>query len=180
MISRLQYRKINDEILDSKTFFFQNVESKQQGDPTAGFFEEWKREVDEIATRNKSEFADLPEDIRVDYEGYRAGMYLRVEIENFPAEFINNLEIKYPIVIGGLLPSEQQRGTLQLRIKRHRWFTRPVLKSRDPLIFSLGPEFKIVDDVVRCGKMSFVAKVENLGKCPHFGLKSKFWKKLKV
>ena len=94
--------------------------------------------MDEIATRNKTEFADLPEDQRVDYEGFRAGMYIRVEIENFPAEFINNMEIKYPMVIGGLLPSEQQRGTLQLRIKRHRWFTRPVLKSRDPLIFSLG------------------------------------------
>lgn len=115
-----------------------NREYDDKGDPTAGFFEEWKRETEEIANRNKSEFADLPAETRIAYEGFRAGMYLRVELDKIPAELLNNMEIKYPMIIGGLLPSEQQRGTLQLRIKRHRWFNRPVLKSRDPLIFSLG------------------------------------------
>ena len=85
-----------------------------------------------------SEFSDLPDDLRINYEGYRAGLYLRLEFENFPAEFLENHEIKYPMVIGGLLPSEQQRSTVQMRIKRHRWFPRPVLKSRDPIIISLG------------------------------------------
>jgi hypothetical protein len=76
--------------------------------------------------------------LRINYEGYRAGLYLRLEFENFPAEFLENHEIKYPMVVGGLLPSEQQRSTVQMRIKRHRWFPRPVLKSRDPIIVSLG------------------------------------------
>ena len=106
-----------------------NFFNDSKGDPTAGFFEEWKKETEAISARNKNEFSDLPEEQRIDYEGFRAGMYVRVEIDNFPTEFINNMEIKYPIIIGGLLPSEQQRGTLQLRIKRHRWFTRPVLKE---------------------------------------------------
>ena len=51
-----------------------------------------------------SEFSDLPDDLRINYEGYRAGLCLRLEFENFPAEFLENHEIKYPMVVGGLLP----------------------------------------------------------------------------
>ena len=42
-----------------------------------------------------------------------------------------------PLLVGGLAPTEEGRGYLQLRLKRHRWFGR-VLKTRDPLIFSIG------------------------------------------
>ena len=77
-----------------------NREYDDKGDPTAGFFEEWKRETEEIANRNKSEFADLPAETRIAYEGFRAGMYLRVELDNIPAELLNNMEIKYPMIIG--------------------------------------------------------------------------------
>ena len=115
-----------------------NREYDDKGDPTASFYEQWKKEAEEVTNRNKQAFADLPEDVRVEFEGFRQGLYVRIEIENVPCELINNFEPKHPIIIGGLLPNEQKRGTLQLRVKRHRWFTRPVLKSRDPLIFSLG------------------------------------------
>ena len=115
-----------------------NREYDDKGDPTAGFFEEWKKETDEISARNKREFADLSDEARIEFEGYRAGLYVRIEFGNVPCELITHFEPKYPVLVGGLLPNEQKRGTLQLRVKRHRWFTRPVLKSRDPLIYSLG------------------------------------------
>ncbi|KAJ3789152.1 ribosome biogenesis protein BMS1/TSR1, partial [Lentinula aff. detonsa] len=49
----------------------------------------------------------------------------------------------YPLLLGGLLPAESHSSEpssfnfVQVRLKRHRWFTRP-LKTNDPLIVSLG------------------------------------------
>lgn len=41
------------------------------------------------------------------------------------------------MVLGGLSAQEQGTGLIQARVKRHRWAKR-VLKSNDPLIFSIG------------------------------------------
>lgn len=42
-----------------------------------------------------------------------------------------------PLLVGGIAASEEGRGFMQLRLKRHRWFGH-VLKNRDPLTFSIG------------------------------------------
>uniref|UniRef100_T1IS65 Methionine aminopeptidase n=1 Tax=Strigamia maritima TaxID=126957 RepID=T1IS65_STRMM len=86
---------------------------------------------------NRSEFEGLPDDLRVQYEGFRPGMYVRVYLENIPCEVVRNFDPTYPIILGGLLSAEENIGFVQVRIKKHRWYKR-ILKTRDPLIFSLG------------------------------------------
>ncbi len=86
---------------------------------------------------NRTEFENMSDEQRVQYEGYRAGMYLRIEIENIPCELIDNFDANYPIIVGGLLSGENNIGYVRVRIKKHRWYKK-ILKTRDPLIISLG------------------------------------------
>uniref|UniRef100_A0A2I3RB31 Ribosome biogenesis protein BMS1/TSR1 C-terminal domain-containing protein n=1 Tax=Pan troglodytes TaxID=9598 RepID=A0A2I3RB31_PANTR len=64
-------------------------------------------------------------------------MYVRVEIENVPCEFVQNFDPHYPIILGGLGNSEGNVGYVQMRLKKHHWYKK-ILKSRDPIIFSVG------------------------------------------
>lgn len=101
---------------------------------------------------NRSEFENMSDEQRVQFEGFRAGMYLRVEIENIPNELIDNFDANYPLIVGGLLSGETNIGYVRVRIKKHRWYKK-ILKTRDPLILSLGwrrfqtqPLYYIQDD----------------------------------
>ncbi len=87
--------------------------------------------------RNKKEFGDEGELARHRYEGFRQGLYVRMHLKAVPVEFLNNFDASRPVICGGLLPSETAMGYLNARVKRHRWHKR-VLKSTDPLIFSIG------------------------------------------
>lgn len=86
---------------------------------------------------NKAEFEQLDDNTRVRVEGFRAGTYARVVLSSVPHEFVTNFDPRYPILVGGLTATEDRFGFLQVRIKRHRWHKR-ILKTNDPLIFSLG------------------------------------------
>lgn len=86
---------------------------------------------------NRREFESLDEASRVRAEGYKAGTYARLVLHNVPAEFIENYNPRYPLLVGGLQPTEERMGFVQVRIKRHRWHKK-ILKTNDPLIFSLG------------------------------------------
>ncbi|CAB1334314.1 unnamed protein product [Coregonus sp. 'balchen'] len=80
---------------------------------------------------------DVDDETRVQYEGFRPGMYVRLEIPSLPCEFVTNFDPHYPIILGALGASEGNVGYLQMRLKKHRWHNR-ILKTRDPLILSLG------------------------------------------
>jgi len=54
-----------------------------------------------------------------------------------PVEFATSFSPHNPVIVGGLLPHESALGFVRARVKRHRWHKR-VLKSNDPLIFSIG------------------------------------------
>ncbi|KAF8477074.1 hypothetical protein BDZ91DRAFT_778247 [Kalaharituber pfeilii] len=69
--------------------------------------------------------------------GYQAGSYCRILLSRVPHEFIAHFDPAYPLLMGGLTQTESRFGLIQVRIKRHRWHKK-ILKSNDPLIFSLG------------------------------------------
>ncbi|NXL34949.1 BMS1 protein, partial [Glaucidium brasilianum] len=101
------------------------------------YFDDLKEEMHRQAQLNRAEFEDQDDETRVQYEGFRPGMYVRIEIENVPCEFVLNFDPHYPIILGGLGNSEGNVGYVQLRLKKHRWYKK-ILKTRDPLILSLG------------------------------------------
>lgn len=106
-------------------------------DGDATYFDDLKEEMQKQAELNRAEFEDVDDETRVQYEGFRPGMYIRVEISSLPCEFVTNFDPHYPIILGGLSSSEGNIGYLQMRLKKHRWHGR-ILKTRDPLILSLG------------------------------------------
>uniref|UniRef100_A0AAR2JA85 Bms1-type G domain-containing protein n=1 Tax=Pygocentrus nattereri TaxID=42514 RepID=A0AAR2JA85_PYGNA len=106
-------------------------------DGDATYFDDLKEEMQKQAELNRAEFEDMDDETRVQYEGFRPGMYVRLEIPALPCEFVTNFDPHYPIILGGLGASEGNIGYLQMRLKKHRWYNR-ILKTRDPLILSLG------------------------------------------
>ena len=112
-------------------------EYDDKGDEKKTFYEEWKSETELQSKLNREEFEGMDDETRVKFEGFKPGMYLRIEIESVPPELVTNFDPKYPLIVGGLLPGESMVGYNNIRLKKHRWYKR-LLKSRDPLIISLG------------------------------------------
>ncbi|KAJ1927284.1 Glycoside hydrolase 2 (Mannanase, beta-galactosidase) [Tieghemiomyces parasiticus] len=102
-----------------------------------GLYDRVKSDMAKQRSRNEAEFAEDSAELRAMVEGYRAGTYVRVLLHRVPCEFVKHFNPKFPVVVGGLLPSESNFGLIRVRIKRHRWHRR-ILKNNDPLIFSLG------------------------------------------
>jgi len=138
----------------------------------ATFYEDLKKEVDDQSNLNRSEFDGLDDSLRVQYEGFRSGMYVRLELENVPCEMVDYFSPSTPLVLGGLLKGEDQVGYVQIRVKKHRWYPR-ILKNRDPLIISLGwrrfqslPIYSICDHNMRHRMLKYTP--ENLHCDAHF------------
>ena len=62
-----------------------------------------------------TEFQDLDDDQRVQIEGFRPGMYVRLEIANMPYEFVEHHEPAFPVVVGGVQSTEGNVGYVQVR-----------------------------------------------------------------
>ncbi|KAJ2999636.1 Glycoside hydrolase 2 (Mannanase, beta-galactosidase) [Globomyces sp. JEL0801] len=125
------------------------------GDGDETFYETQKEEMAKQMQLNREEFEGDDPEVRAQIEGYRAGTYVRILFENMPCEFIDTFDPEYPVIVGGLLSSEEPFGFIQVRIKKHRWGRR-VLKTNDPLIFSLGwrrfqtmPLYSLVTEATR-------------------------------
>ncbi|KAK9273456.1 hypothetical protein L1049_018266 [Liquidambar formosana] len=102
-----------------------------------GFFDKLKEEIELRKQKNLAELNDLDEATRVEIEGFRTGTYLRLEVHDVPFEMVDHFDPCHPILVGGISLGEENVGYMQARLKRHRWH-RKVLKTRDPIIVSIG------------------------------------------
>ncbi|KAL9647211.1 hypothetical protein ABK040_012563 [Willaertia magna] len=134
-------KKQFDQSFDNKTIdnTDDNNQDNNEDDPILTI-EQLKKKLqqdDPQTILNKTEFEGLPKEQREEIEGFSPGTYVRIELENFPSEFIENVNFKNPILLGALHQEECRMGLIKLRLKRHRWYPK-TLKNKDPLIFSIG------------------------------------------
>ena len=64
---------------------------------------------------NRAEFEDMDAETRAQYEGYRPGMYVRLEVPDMPCEFVTNFDASYPVIVGALMSGEDSVGYVQVR-----------------------------------------------------------------
>ncbi|KAI9737828.1 MAG: Glycoside hydrolase 2 (Mannanase, beta-galactosidase) [Cirrosporium novae-zelandiae] len=140
---RKEELKLRFEEEDREGFANDKANERRQGNAGEEEFgeDDWydaqKAKLQKQLDINRAEFDNLDEQSRVRVEGYKAGQYVRFVLSNVPYEFSASFNPRFPILIGGLSPTEDRFGYVQVRIKRHRWHKK-ILKTNDPLIFSLG------------------------------------------
>ena len=109
---------------------------KQQAQ--SDYFKDLQQQTEEQGTINREEFNQLDILQSVKYTGYPPGSYIRVLIQSIPCEFLTNTQPNTPIIVGSLSALELDTSRyIHARVKQHRWHKK-VLKTRDPLIISLG------------------------------------------
>ncbi|KAH8379676.1 hypothetical protein KR009_006484 [Drosophila setifemur] len=101
------------------------------------FYEDLKADAQRQSELNKSEFAHLDNEFRIQIEGYRPGLYVRLGFKQLPAEFVENFDASYPVLVGALNMTEENVGYVNCKVKKHRWYKK-ILKTGDPLIISMG------------------------------------------
>lgn len=120
-----------------KRKFDAEYDGSSDEDGKMDFYTEQKEEMRKRLEATQEEFADDDAETRALVEGYRPGSYVRLEFSNVPPELLEQFNPKYPMVVGALLPHEENFGFVQVRIKKHRWHPK-ILKTNDPLIMSIG------------------------------------------
>jgi ribosome biogenesis protein BMS1 len=139
---RKEELKLRFEEEDRDGFLNDASNSRQEGNEEQEFGEDdWydaqKALLDKQQAINRAEFDQLDEISRAKVEGYRAGTYARIIVNEVPFEFSASFNPRHPLIVGGLTATEDRFGFVQVRIKRHRWHKK-ILKTNDPLIFSMG------------------------------------------
>ena len=81
-------------------------------------FEAAKEEMAKQKEINRKEFEGDDDELRTQVEGFRAGMYVRIVVEDMPYEFVEHYDATYPCIVGGLLASEESFGFCQVRFRR--------------------------------------------------------------
>lgn len=69
-----------------------------------------------ILQLNRTQFEGLEDDVRVQLEGYRPGMYVRIELNKVPCELVTNFDPTFPLIVAGLQPGEESIGFVNVSI----------------------------------------------------------------
>ncbi|XP_062544498.1 ribosome biogenesis protein BMS1 homolog [Armigeres subalbatus] len=146
MAKKMKLKAKFDSEYDNPEKDDQHIEGDHQ------YYEKLKADALRQSELNKKEFSNLDDEIRLNIEGYRAGLYVRLNFKNVPSEFVEYFDAQYPVLIGGLNMAEENVGYVTCKVKKHRWYKK-ILKAGDPLIISLGwrrfqtiPMFAKVED----------------------------------
>ncbi|XP_077982954.1 pre-rRNA-processing protein TSR1 homolog [Glandiceps talaboti] len=70
-------------------------------------------------------------------DGVLPGWYVTLHISNVPKVFMDNYDVKKPLVIFGLLPYEQKMSVIHFALKKHHTCKEPI-KSKETLLFQVG------------------------------------------
>ena len=121
-----------------KEKFNEEFDAEKSGDPNENnYLNHLEHLAEQQTSLNRLEFEKMEDRVRVEYEGFRSGMYVRIEIRKMPCEFVKNFDSRFLSIVGSLGVNESNIGYVQVRLKKHRWY-RKILKTKDPLIVSLG------------------------------------------
>src|SRR5690606_10740777 len=122
-----------DEIAAKKEQLKKKFEAEygDEDEEKKDFYDEIKGDMAKQQQINEAEFEDDDPMTRAMVEGFRPGTYVRILLKDMPCEFIQHFQPEYPIIMGGLLPAEENFGFIQVRIKKHRWHKK-ILKTNDP------------------------------------------------
>lgn len=76
----------------------------------SSYYDDLKQEASKQAELNKSMFEGLEDEVRVELEGFRSGMYVRMELTQMSCELVTNFDPTYPLIVGGLQSGEETIG----------------------------------------------------------------------
>ncbi|KRT86470.1 hypothetical protein AMK59_550 [Oryctes borbonicus] len=160
-------------LAEKKLKLKQKFDAEYDNEAGSSYYDELKLSAEKQAELNKSVFENMPDDLRVQFEGYRPGMYVRIEFQGVPAEFVTNFDPTYPLLVGALNLGEENIGYVNVKIKKHRWHKK-ILKSGDPVIVSLGwrrfqtlPLYSKLEDDLKFRFLKYTPE--------HLGCNGHFW-----
>lgn len=131
-----EQEETRDSIAASKARAMAQRTEEDEEDKEDDFAAEARKVMRERVAKTDEVFADEAE--RTALEGHRAGLYVRIRLEDVPKAFFEGRDAARPVILGGLLPHETTApALLTARVRRHRWHGK-ILKARDPVVFSCG------------------------------------------
>lgn len=107
-----------EELLEKKQKLKEKFDAdydNKDGDGT--YYDDLRNEMTKQSQLNKTVFEGLDDDVRVQLEGYRPGMYVRIEVAKVPSAVVTNFDPNYPLLIGGLQPGEENIGFVHVSRK---------------------------------------------------------------
>ncbi|CAG8674507.1 11196_t:CDS:10, partial [Racocetra fulgida] len=109
--------ELEQEVLTQKRILlkkkFDAEYDNKDDEPKADFYDELKEGISKQLQLNREEFDDDDPHTRVMVEGFRPGTYVRILLKGMPCEFVKYFDPVYPVIVGGLLTTEENLGFIQ-------------------------------------------------------------------